>query len=936
MTVQELRRKYLEFFESKEHMIHASGSLVPVDVTGRLDESLLFNGAGMVQFKPYFRGAATPPNPRLVTSQKCLRTGDIEEVGDDSHLTFFEMLGNFSFGDYFKKDAIAMSWEFLTDKKWLGLDPKRLSFTVFEEDDEAFTEWSKHLESAGLDATNRVFRLSEKTNYWPAGAFSSGPPGPCGPNSEMFYWTSDTPPPSGEYSREDYLRDEAEGKWLEIWNDVFIQYEWQGELNDPSRPDRGYRKTGMPNLPFQSVDTGMGIERTVTVLNGFKDVYSISIFQDIFRELESLKPGLKYGSDEAVTRAMRVIADHLRGAVFCIGDGILPSNTGRGYVLRRLIRRAIVKGARTLGFESHFMAKVAERVIALFGDHYVELVDRKATILATLENEEAQFRRTLEQGFTILEKELNQWKQGQRGKNEPLGGATAFALYDTYGFPLEVTIEASDEAGVAVDTEGFRTEMQAAQDRSRAASGMDTVYGGVGTIQIVVMQDDGKPTPTEFLGYTMNQASVTCVGALPVIDECGRPAPGQAVIALDRTPFYAESGGQTSDTGELSSDDLTLRVVDVTKQDGVFIHLVEGDALTSLAGKEGEEAQKATLDLLFQHQFVAKVDAHRRLEITRNHTATHLLHAALRERLGEHVTQAGSFVGQDQLRFDFTHGAAMTSEELADVERRVNEEAIRALGMVTYEDVPLEEARAMGAMALFGEKYADRVRVVQVGEMSPDEPSFSRELCGGIHVHNTGEIGLIKIVHEASAASGVRRISAITGEGAYRWLCDQEKMLHSASALLKAQPRELVSAIEKNIEALKEEKRKREKMAQQGGAGDVSEVVIGPVVLKIESLEDADAAHTKLVADRLVDNAPNAVALVSNIADGKVTFACKVGADAMSAGAKAGDLVREVAKITGGGGGGRPEFATAGGRDASKVPDALKAAEGVVRQMVGA
>ncbi|MDI9637288.1 alanine--tRNA ligase [Kamptonema cortianum] len=1022
MTVQELRRKYLDFFVSKGHSEHASGSLIPYDVTGRLDESLLFNGAGMVQFKPYFRGVAEPSNKRLTTSQKCLRTGDIESVGNPNHLTFFEMLGNFSFGDYFKAEAIAYSWEFLTSPEWLGLDPKRLSFTVFSEDDEAYAEWAKHLESVGIDPSTRVFRLGEETNYWPAGAFSNGPPGPCGPNTEMFYWTSNSePPPSGPYTAADYLRDDAAGKWLEIWNDVFIQYEWQGKLRDPNRPDKGFEKTGMPGLPFQSVDTGMGIERTVTVLNGFTSVYQTDAFQPIFRGLEALKPGLNVDADEKVIVAARIIADHLRASVFCIADGVLPSNTGRGYVLRRLIRRAVLKGARSLGFDDMFLAKAAESVISTFGDHYHELIDQRDVIIETLKNEESQFRRTLDNGERMLhaafDSLLSTWKsayhqmssesrdvlglpsditrhlnatwevstvkfvdsvpidsivranlteiyngledalvskssesgfggppispQEAHGplqilkQNRPqIGGELAFQLYDTFGFPLEVTQEICAEAGVPVDVEGFREAMAQAQERSRQASGMETVYGGVAIIGFF-QSEEGRATPTEFLGYTATTCESTIVGAVPMMED--GVATEEFVLALDRTPFYAESGGQVSDHGLIVGDGFELEVTEVTKQNGVYVHLVcpKGD-LGAYVGLSEDDARNNLNKRLFQQVVKCQVDENRRTEVTRNHTATHLLHAALRQVLGSHVTQAGSLVTTDHLRFDFTHGQAMTPQQIAEVEQLVYNNILAAQEMTTYDGVPLDQARAMGAMALFGEKYADRVRVVQVGDMTPDHPSFSRELCGGIHVKNTGEIGLFKILHESSAASGVRRIVAATGVHAYQWVHDQQQLLESAAAKLKSTPKDLLHAIDKTLESLREERKKREKLAQQGAGGSqAEEISIGPVVLKIQQLRDADPADAKAVSDRLVDGSANVVALISNLSDGKVSFVCKVGDAALKSGAKAGDILREVAKATGGGGGGRPDFATAGGRDASKLTEAIEAGKAVLATQVG-
>lgn len=1000
MSPHELRRKYLDFFISKGHSEHPSGSLIPYDVTGRLDESLLFNGAGMVQFKPYFRGVADPSNKRLTTAQKCFRTGDIEEVGDDSHLTFFEMLGNFSFGDYFKTQAIDYSWEFLTSKEWLGLDPTRLSFTVFETDDEAWERWAFHLRGVGIDPETRVFRLGEETNYWPAGAFSKGPPGPCGPNSEMFFWTSDEPVPAGAYTREDWLADDDAKKWVEIWNDVFIQYEWQGSLRDASRPEKGYEKSGMPDLPFQSIDTGMGLERTSMVLSGLKSVYDTEAFQPVLLRLVEIS-GRAYDESPEVQRAMRIIADHLRGACFCIADGVLPANNGRGYVLRRLIRRAVLKGARTLGFGELFFYDLAEVLVDQMGGHYTELADRRAMILETLRNEEALFRRTLEAGYARLFEMLQEagdmassawisrlldiedkslityddrvallanvpsWsdqsnfpqvinsyltsmnKLGMllRAKHEnglisretlehelncnddfglKFPGSKAFYLHDTFGFPLEVTEEIVHELGFAVDREEYLVELAAAQERSRAGAGMDTVYGGVG---VILFATESKPEATEFLGYGMTEAETEISGAHPVMDE--DVAGDEFVVALRATPFYAESGGQVADTGMIEGDGFLMRVLDVTKQDGIFVHMVRLEGGEGAKGLDQDAAVRRLNELYFNQPVRAVVDGDRRRAITRNHTATHLMHAALRETLGTHVTQAGSLVNDEVLRFDFTHGAAMSADELARVEQRVYEQILMAQPVVTYPDVPIEEARAMGAMALFGEKYADRVRVVQIGGMSSSEPSFSRELCGGVHVGSTGEIGLFKIQHEASAASGVRRITAVTGFNAFDWMQSQQELIGEAAAKLKAQPRDLAMAVEKMLETLREERKKREKLAQQGAGGSaVEEKVIGSVRLRVQKMTDADAADAKLAADRLVDGAPDAVALVANLADGKVTFVCKVGDAALKAGAKAGDIVREVAKVAGGGGGGRPDFATAGGRDASAADAALaRAAE---------
>jgi alanyl-tRNA synthetase len=976
MTVRELRQMYLEFFEHNRHRRHASASLVPYDVNGDLDTSLLFTGAGMVQFKPYFRGTSKPEHTRLVNVQKCLRTGDIEEVGDESHLTFFEMLGNFSFGDYFKKEAIELSWEFLTSDEWLGLDPKKLAFTVFETDEEAYELWAEKLRAVGIEPSTRIFRLGEKTNFWPAGSYTAGPPGPCGMNSEIFYWTPEGEPPQ-TYDVQGYLKDEAEGKWLEIWNNVFIQFEWQGRLKNPSRPDQGYEKTGMPELPFRSVDTGMGLERTVAVLSAKRSVYDTDAFQPILRKLHELT-GVAYGDDEATDRAMRIIADHVRSASFCVADGILPGNTGRGYVLRRLIRRAVLVGRRYLKQDGPFFAKIWPSVQESVDHHYPEIDDRAETVSTALEQEENQFLRNLQDSeprvqavvadllrqaipnYDKLAQDPSQdpfassgsWpenvkallvKHGENydaGKPETwpvLSGEHVFRLYDTFGFPVEVTREMASYAGLAVDMEGFYQAMAEAQERSRGASGMETVYGTVQVkISALFSSGNGKqgPTPTDFVGYGTTEAEAKIMGAMPMVEE-GRPT-REVVLALDKTPFYAESGGQVSDTGVIEGKGFAFRVLDVTKQDGVYVHLAEPLEFDFDWQSEDSDALTQQLNKKLLHQPVeAKVDRERRLAIQRNHTATHLLHAALREELGPQVAQAGSLVAENHLRFDFTHNQALSPEQLQAVEQRVNEYALAAEPVTTYADIPLEEAKQMGAMALFGEKYADRVRVVQVGEMPPQEPSFSRELCGGTHVRTTGEIGLFKIVSEASAASGVRRIEALTGTGAYYWVRAQNETVRTVAEKLKSNPQELDKAVDKMLEALKEERKKREQMARQGSVGEPSQSKkIGEVEWVVQSLTDIDAKEAQLVADRLAENQPDRAVLVSTVAGGKVMFVCKVGEGAKEKGAHAGNIIKAAAQAVGGGGGGRPDFATAGGKNAEAVPQAIQSAADALRAQV--
>lgn len=979
--------------------MHPSGSLVPYDVTGRLDESLLFNGAGMVQFKPYFRGIAQPPNVRLTTAQKCVRTGDIESTGDDSHLTFFEMMGNFSFGDYFKEEAIAYSWEFLTSPEWLGLEPTKLCFTVFENDDVSFDSWSRHLEAAGLDPNARIFRLGEETNCWPAGAFTHGPPGPCGPNSEMFYWISPEPPPTGPYTREQYTQDDAEGKWLEIWNDVFIQYEWQGAPRNPERTSDGFVKTGMPNLPFNSVDTGMGLERTAAALGGKRTVYDTDAFEPILRKIEalransmpdqatSLREAGSTANTDPETRAKRIIADHIRTASFCIADGVLPSNTGRGYVLRRLIRRAVLKGTRVLGFEQPFFASVFEGVLESMGDHYDELIERAEVIAETLSQEEQQFRKTLQYGELLFMQVLQDiagrleaekqdreaFKSGSKmnspgnppeirqpadlrayledGSIPPLfPGRQAFVLYDTFGFPLEVTQELCKEAGIEVDLQGYEQALAEAQDRSRGASGMDTVYRAAEDLVLAVAED--APTASVFLGYDRTQHMSRLVQMSPRFDERG-VTDGRFQVSLDETPFYPQSGGQLGDTGAISSDRFTLRVTNTWKELGLIWHdvVVESihkEAALALFGPQGDFGRdprfevatlrgisKGTILEVLQSGFfftevAAKVDAQRRVEITRNHTATHLLHAALRKVLGKHVTQAGSQVAPEALRFDFTHGQALTNHQLSEVERLVNAESLANIPVVTYEDVPVAEAKRRGAMALFGEKYGDTVRMVQVAD-------FSLELCGGCHVRGTGEIGMFKILREGSAASGVRRIEAVTGEHAYKWALSQHHIVEEAAETLKTTPQQLSSTLEKHLEHARELQKRLERARSNGAsASNVQSHSLNGLELTIQRLTEADLRAATLAADRLVENLPRRVAVVTLVQDGKITFVCKAGPEAVALGANAGNLVREMAKLAGGGGGGRADFATAGGRLPDKLEDALKLAEEMLAGAVAA
>lgn len=943
MNVEQLRQKYLDFFLQNDHEIGTPASLVPIDVTGQLDESLLFTGAGMVQFKPYFRGTAKPRKPRVVDYQRCLRTGDIDEVGDTSHLTFFEMLGNFSFGDYFKDQAIAYSWEFMTASDWLNLDPNKLSFTVFQEDQESFDLWANHLSKAGFDPNSKIFKLGEETNYWPAGSFSKGPPGPCGPNTEMFFWVGEEAPPTGPYTADDYLRDEAAGKWLEIWNDVFISYDWQGELVQPGKPHLGYKKTGMPDLPFQSVDTGMGLERTGAVLGGFGSVYDTDVFEPIIERIEKISRGsIKYRSDSEKDRAMRIVADHARAATFCIYDGILPSNTGRGYVLRRLIRRSILTGLRTLGFKETFLPDVVEAVGQSLQAAYPELPDRMPTILKNIGAEEESFRRNLADNMVRLEDEIRgTLNQAAEGAGEHLGdqeslnkvlvtvpgfqkedsstwpvlsGEKVFKMYDTFGFPTEVTKEIAAESFVATDEDGLIEAMAQAQERSRSASSMDTVYGGVENAEFL-----GETNPeTKFIGYecTSEQSKVISVAAV-------EGASNKAILVLSETPFYPEGGGQVADSGQISGDGWSAAVQNVERRGPAILHFVQfekaPDSLVALVG------QSANL----------LVDEPRRKRIIRHHTATHVLHEALRKVLGPHISQAGSLVNEFHLRFDFTHPQALSFEEVTEIERIANDEVFAAKPVTVHSDVPIDDARKMGARALFGEKYGATVRVVQIGDEPPTVEAFSRELCGGVHVLNTSELGLIKIISEASAAAGVRRILAVAGPAAYEQWLELQSITARAAEMLKAHPSGLVEAVERTLKTLKEERKKRESMAAGAApSGTAEEHKIGDHNFIVQHMQGIEGKEVQAVADNLIANRQNDVALVISKLDGKLALAVKAGSQAVAKGAHAGNIVREVAQILGGGGGGRPDFATAGGKNLEKIDEAVARAIELASEML--
>ncbi len=893
MTASELRQKYIDFFISKGHLHLPGAPLIPVDVLGVEDKTTLFTSAGMQQFKPYFIGAATPPSTRIATVQKCLRTVDIDSVGDFSHCTFFEMLGNFSFGDYFKSEVIPWTWEFLTE--WLKLDPDRLCVTVFIDDDEAYDIWHRVV---GLPE-DRIHRLGADKNFWPANAIEEGPDGPCGPCSEIFYRVAPleemtTDPNLSPTER--YLVDDAAGRWLEIWNNVFTQFD---------RSQDAHGKPVLTPLPKKNNDTGAGLDRIAYVLQGKQSVFETDLFLPTLERIEALS-GKKYGGTEGPADfAFRVVAEHTRSTVFCIADGILPSNEGRGYVLRYIMRRAIRYGKMVLGFEAPFLHEIAPEIIAQMGDFYPELKERRELILQTIRAEEERFRRTLDYGMNRLEEMLSS-EEVQRSKVLP--GKDVFQLYDTYGFPLRLTEELAAERGIAVDMEGFAREMEEQRRRSREAVEGREVFTALSWEAVLA----GLP-PTDFLGYTQTEAEATVLALLHGGESVQFARAGDEItVVLDRTPFYAEAGGQVGDTGTLTAPAgdttcaLRIEVTDTRKNAlGVYLH--------SARVLEGEVSVGQTVH--------AAVDMVRRRDIMRNHTATHLLQAALRQVLGGHVHQKGSLVAPDRLRFDFTHTQPMTEEEKKRVEAIVNARVLDDTPVVVHTDVPIAEAKARGAMALFGEKYADRVRMIEV-------PGFSLELCGGTHLAHTSQVGLFKIVSETGVAAGVRRLEAVTGRGALDYIHREEEALERVASLLKAGPNEVVTAAERLIAQRQELERQNRQLKAGGGAAQGAEFVpqdVHGVPVVARQLENADAETLANLADRTAQKLHSAVIVLGAAVDGKVAFTAKVTPDLVAKGLHAGNLVREVAKIAGGGGGGRPDFAQAGGREAGKLQEALEA-----------
>lgn len=868
MLARELRQKYLEFFESK-------GALrLPSDPLPTDDPTLLFTVAGMVPFKAYFEDRATPPRRSVVTSQKCLRTKDIEDIGDISHCTFFEMLGNFSFGDYFKKEAIAWSTEFLFDV--LKLDRSRIRVTIYQDDDEAYEFWRAN----GMPH-ERITRLGQKTNYWPANAIVEQSQGPCGPCSEIFFDLQPHLPFDQDWDGEG-------SRWLEIWNNVFTQFTGVGTGDD-------YK---LVELPKKNIDTGMGLERTAAAINNLAGPFETDLLRPVIAVMENLS-GKSYTStpDSPTDIAFRRIADHVRATTFLLGDGVTPGPSAQGYILRRLMRRAIVAGIRHLGFENEtFMDRAVPGVIENMKDYYPELVDRQQAILEAVKLEEKTFRDALRNGLGRLEDEL---------AKGTLDGARAHYLYQTYGLPFEVTAEVAQERGIEVDRESYDKAEAAHSEASKDLAKQTWVVTDEATKELL------RSLPhTQFVGYDKLRTDTKILGIL----KDGKPVQSlekgdEAEIILAESPFYAESGGQVGDTGRIFGEVLQgeangyFQVTATQKREGIWYH--RGVCEVSL---RTDDPVTAVVDTT-------------RFDIRRNHTATHLLHKALRSQLGTHVAQKGSLVAPDRLRFDFSHNAALTDDELASIEREVNLSIARRLPVETIE-TSQDDAREKGAMMLFGEKYGNVVRMVSVGT------DYSVELCGGTHVANTEDIGLFRIVSEGSAAAGVRRIEAVTGQGAYEYLTGRDNTLKSAGSLLSVKPDAVPETIERLQTQLKELQSEL-KSLKSAAAGSLADTLLSEATEKdgykvvIAAVETDDVSK---LADELVGRIGSGVVVLGAVSGEKLVFVAKATKDAVGKGVHCGNLVKAAATTAGGGGGGRPDFAQAGGRDTSKLGAALEAA----------
>ena len=875
--VNELRRMFLEFFESKGHLAMKSFSLVPHN-----DKSLLLINSGMAPLKPYFTGAEIPPRRRVTTCQKCIRTGDIENVGKTArHGTFFEMLGNFSFGDYFKHEAIAWSWEFLTQV--VGLDPDRLYPSIYQDDDEAFEIWNKEI---GI-APERIFRFGKEDNFWEHGA------GPCGPCSEIYY---DRGEKYGCGKPGCTVGCDCD-RYMEVWNNVFSQFNNDGEGH-------------YTDLIQKNIDTGMGLERLAVVVQDVDSIFDVDTLQSLRNKVCELA-GVTYQTDEKKDVSIRLITDHIRSATFMISDGIMPTNEGRGYVLRRLIRRAARHG-RLLGIDKQFLAELSAAVIEGSKDGYPELEEKKSFIFKVLSQEEEKFNKTIDQGLNILSGMENSMKE--EGKTT-LDGKDAFTLYDTYGFPLDLTKEILEEKGYGVDEDGFRAAMEEQRTKARNARQTTNYMGADATVY-----DEIDPKVTSaFVGYGDHLEHTSRISVLTTDTEVTEAiSDGEhGTIFVDETPFYATMGGQTGDIGVIRIGDSAEFTVE--------------DTIKLLGGKVGHVGRVTKGMFKTGDEVTLSVDTAARANTSKNHSATHLLQKALKTVLGSHVEQKGSLVTPDRLRFDFAHFQPMTREEIEKVEALVNKEIQANLPVVT-EVMDVESAKKTGAMALFGEKYGENVRVVSMGD-------FSKELCGGTHVANTGMISVFKIVSEAGIAAGVRRIEALTGDGVFAYYQELEDRLNRASALLKTTPAELenkISHLQSEMKALHSENEALKSKLAKDALGDVMDQVqeIKGVKLLAAKLADVDMNGLRDLGDQLKEKLGEGVVVLASGKDGKVSLLAMATDGAMKQGAHAGNLIKGMAAIVGGGGGGRPNMAQAGGKKPEMIDEAIKAAAELLGEQI--
>ena len=871
--LNELREMYLRFFESKDHLRLPSFSLVPQN-----DASILLINAGMTPMKPWFKGEEEPPRRRVCTCQKCIRTGDIDNVGHTArHGTYFEMLGNFSFGDYFKHEAIAWSWEFLTSPEWVGLEPERLYPSVYQDDDEAFAIWRDEI---GIKPEN-IFRFGKEDNFWEHGS------GPCGPCSEIYYDRGE------EYGcgKPDCTVGCDCDRYMEVWNNVFSQFDNDGHNN-------------YTELKQKNIDTGMGLERLAVVCQNVDSLFDVDTVMNITHKVSELT-GAHYGESDKRDVSLRVITDHIRASTFMICDGVLPSNEGRGYVLRRLLRRAARHG-KLLGVNKPFLYEIVDTVVHENECEYKDLREKQSYITKVIRTEEENFARTIDGGMKIFADMLSEHK----GKGETVfSGADAFKLYDTYGFPIDLTIEMAADEGLTVDEDSFRALMQEQKERAREAR---KALGDLGWAGV----EFGKEVPaTEFIGYDRESAEGRVVAI--VAEEELREAVGagvEAIVVLDQTPFYAEMGGQVADHGVISADGMEFAVTDVQKnKGGKFMHY--GKVISG--------------EIKLGDTVTASIDTERRTAIRRAHSSTHLLDAALKNVLGEHAHQAGSLVEPDRLRFDFTHFESITAEQLSEIERIVNDEILAGETVVT-EVLPIEEAKKRGAVALFGEKYGETVRVVEMGD-------FSVEFCGGTHLDNTAKAGVFRIKSEGSVASGVRRIEATVGKQSLADMSRNQERLFKAAHALKTTPAELVNRVEQTMQEMKNLRSAIEKLKAEASLGEARQVLASAKTLDglhiLTSLRPAaDPNGLRTMGDFLRDKDPNVVGVLACVNGEKVTFLAVCGKEAVARGIKAGELVKAVSAICGGKGGGKPDSAMGGGSDLLKIDDALASVDDFVAE----